>query len=85
MHWCLIKLYYTFRRTIPNSEEVAVGLMDIVPFTLEETFIKLGAKFEKTANFQPFAVRDGLLITGQNPSSTNLVAAHFIAALNDSI
>ena len=68
-----------------NDEEIAVGLMDIVPFTLEETFITLGAKFEKTANFQPFAVRDGLLITGQNPSSTALVTAHFIAALNDSI
>lgn len=66
-----------------NSEEVAVGLMDVVPFTLEEAFIKLGAIFEKTDNFQPFAVRDSMLITGQNPSSTLLVAQHFLAALDD--
>lgn len=66
-----------------NSEEVAVGLMDVVPFTLEETFIKFGAIFENTDNFQPFAVRDGTLITGQNPSSSALVARHFIAALNE--
>lgn len=66
-----------------NSEEVAVGLMDVVPFTLEETFVKAGAIFEKTDNFQPFAVRDGMLMTGQNPSSTTLVAQHFVAALSE--
>jgi len=33
-----------------------------------------GADYSKVANWQPYAVKDGLLITGQNPASSQLVA-----------
>ena len=57
-----------------NSEEAAVGLTDIVPFLLEDELIQLGANYEKTEDWQPLAVTDGQLITGQNPGSSEAVA-----------
>jgi putative intracellular protease/amidase len=65
-----------------NAEEKAAGLMDIVPFALESKMRELGAKFESAALWQPYAVRDGKLITGQNPASSELVAKHVLDALN---
>ncbi|XSG81725.1 MAG: type 1 glutamine amidotransferase domain-containing protein [Methyloligella sp. ZOD6] len=53
-----------------NSEEVAVDLQDKVPFLLEDRLKELGADFEKVGDFQPFAVVDGRLVTGQNPASS---------------
>lgn len=64
-----------------NEEETAVGLMDVVPFHLETRLRELGGVFEGGAMWQPYAVRDGHLITGQNPASSALVAQHVIAAL----
>lgn len=57
-----------------DREEAAVGLTDIVPFQLESRLRKLGARFEGAPNWQPFAVRDGQFVTGQNPQSSRLVA-----------
>ena len=34
----------------------------------------LGAIFEKKANWQPFSITDGRLITGQNPASSTFTA-----------
>lgn len=65
-----------------NAEEEAVGLTKVVPFLLEDTLIQNGAKFSKGANWQPYAVADGLLITGQNPASSKLVAAKLLDLLN---
>ncbi len=65
-----------------DEEETAAGLADVVPFKLETRMRELGGVFSKAANWQAFAVRDGLLITGQNPSSSVLVAQHTIAALS---
>lgn len=64
-----------------NAEEDEVGLTGVVPFLLESRMQALGGKFESAANWQPFAVRDGQLITGQNPQSSALVAQHVLAAL----
>lgn len=66
-----------------DAEEEAVSLTNEMPFLLESRLRSLGAKFEKTDNFQPHAVRDGCLVTGQNPASAPLVAEHFISALAD--
>jgi putative intracellular protease/amidase len=33
-----------------------------------------GATFEKKANWQPFSITDGRLITGQNPASSTVTA-----------
>ena len=57
-----------------NTEEEAVGLTKVVPFLLEDALTQNGAKFSKGENWQPYAVEDGLLITGQNPASSKLVA-----------
>jgi putative intracellular protease/amidase len=64
-----------------DAEETAVGLQAVVPFMLESRLRELGGKFEGAANWQPFAVRDGLLITGQNPQSSELVANEVLGAL----
>ena len=64
-----------------NEEETAAGLMDVVPFHLETRMKELGGTFESGPMWQPFAVRDGNLITGQNPQSSALVASHVLAAL----
>jgi putative intracellular protease/amidase len=57
-----------------NSEEAAAGLTDKVPFLLETRLRGLGATYESGPDFQPFAVRDGRLVTGQNPASSEAVA-----------
>jgi putative intracellular protease/amidase len=64
-----------------NSEEDAVELSDIVPFLLEDELIKRGAKYQKVADWNAFAIQDGLLVTGQNPASSELAAKKLIAAL----
>jgi putative intracellular protease/amidase len=64
-----------------NAEETAAGLMDVVPFHLETKMLELGGVFESGPNWAPYAVRDGNLITGQNPASSALVATHVVAAL----
>jgi putative intracellular protease/amidase len=53
----------------------------VVPFQLESRLRALGAVFKGAPNWQPFAVRDGPFITGQNPQSSKLVAQHLVAAL----
>ena len=64
-----------------NAEEEAVGLSKVVPFLLEDALTKNGATFSKAANWQPYAVEDGLLITGQNPASSKLVAGKLLQQL----
>lgn len=64
-----------------DTEEVAVGLDDAVPFLLETRLRDLGAHHEAAPDFQPFAVRDGNLITGQNPASATKTAALILDAL----
>lgn len=57
-----------------NGEEEEVQLTKVVPFLVEDELLRLGAIFEKMANWQPFAVTDGRLITGQNPPSSTVAA-----------
>lgn len=64
-----------------NSEEDAAGLSDTVPFLLETKLRELGADFQGTDNFEPFAIADENLITGQNPNSSGLIADKILSAL----
>lgn len=64
-----------------NEEEEAVGLTKVVPFLLEDALSSNGGKFSKGPNWQPYAVEDGLLITGQNPASSKLVAGKLLEQL----
>jgi putative intracellular protease/amidase len=66
-----------------NSEEDAVGLSDTVPFLLETRLKALGADYVSGPDWEPFAVRDAGLITGQNPQSAGKVAALILEALQE--
>ena len=66
-----------------NAEEDAVGLTDIVPFLLEDTLRAQGADFSNGSQFQPHIVSDRLLITGQNPASSEGAAHALLLALRD--
>jgi putative intracellular protease/amidase len=57
-----------------NGEEAEVQLTKVVPFLVEDELLRLGAVFEKMANWQPFTITDGRLITGQNPASSTSAA-----------
>ena len=64
-----------------NSEEAAVGLSAVVPFLIEDEFIRLGAHYEKGPDWQVHVVTDGHLITGQNPASSEAVAHALLSML----
>ena len=57
-----------------DTEEEAVGLTKVVPFLLENELKNLGAHYSKAADWSSFTQDDGLLITGQNPASSEAVA-----------
>lgn len=64
-----------------NAEETAIGLADAVPELLEDALKARGAQFSNAAPFEAHAVRDGALITGQNPASSIAVARHVLDAV----
>ncbi|NLR77547.1 type 1 glutamine amidotransferase domain-containing protein [Chitinophaga eiseniae] len=64
-----------------NAEEDAVQLTTIVPFLLEDELKKLGGFYSNGPNWHPYALKDGLLITGQNPASSEEVAKILIETL----
>ena len=57
-----------------NTEEEAVQLTNIVPFLVEDELVKNGGSYSKGADWQPYVVTDGKLITGQNPASSEPAA-----------
>jgi len=57
-----------------NEEEEAVQLTNVVPFLLEDMLKTNGGIYSKIEDWQPYAIEDGLLITGQNPASSEKVA-----------
>lgn len=65
-----------------NQEEDGVQLSEIVPFLLEDMLIENGGVYSKIEDWQPYAVQDGLLITGQNPASSEKVARLLIKTLS---
>src|SRR5688500_12108128 len=52
-----------------DEEEDLVGLSKVVPFMLERRLTEVGAIYERAAKWSAHAVRDGRLVTGQNPAS----------------
>jgi putative intracellular protease/amidase len=65
-----------------NTEEQAVGLTEIVPFLVEDMLERNGGNYTKVADWQPYVVKDGLLITGQNPASSEPAAKELLAQLS---
>jgi len=67
-----------------NGEEEEMQLTKVVPFLVEDELMRLGAIFEKKADWQPFCITDGRLITGQNPASSTSAAQALLRLLTGS-
>jgi hypothetical protein len=67
-----------------NGEEEEMQLTKVVPFLVEDELLRLGAIYEKVANWQPFSVTDGRLITGQNPASSTSAAQALLNLMTES-
>ena len=53
-----------------NSEETSIGLEEKPPFLLESKLLSSGALYSKGPDFTSYVVKDGSIITGQNPASS---------------
>ena len=64
-----------------NTEEEAVGLSAVVPFLVEDMLKQNGGNYSKKVDWQPYVITDKLLITGQNPQSSELAAKELLKLL----
>jgi putative intracellular protease/amidase len=64
-----------------NTEEEAVQLTEVVPFLVEDMLKEHGGVYSKGADWAPYVVTDGNLITGQNPASSGPAAEAALAYL----
>lgn len=64
-----------------NSEEAAVQLTDVVPFLVQDMLIANGGHYTSMNDWQSHVAVDGLLITGQNPASSDATADALIHLL----
>ena len=64
-----------------NSEEEAVQLTNVVPFLVEDMLKENGGIYSKGADWHPYVVTAGNLITGQNPASSEKAAEELLAML----
>lgn len=64
-----------------NSEEEAVKLTEIVPFLLENELKNKGGIYSKKEDWASYVVTDGMLITGQNPASSEAAAKELLHIL----
>ena len=67
-----------------NTEEAAVQLTDIVPFLLEDELKAKGGIYSKSDDWASYIVKDGLLVTGQNPASSEAAAEELVKLLKNS-
>ena len=66
-----------------DSEEAAVGATDIVPYSIEQELKNAGATYRSAEDWADFSIRDGKLVSGQNPGSSDSVARLLLEALNN--
>lgn len=64
-----------------NTEEAGMELTDVVPFLLEDELKAKGGIYSKGGDGEAYVVTDGLLITGQNPTSSGPAAAALLQRL----
>ena len=64
-----------------NGEEAAVGLTDVVPFLVEDMLKANGGLYSKGPDFAAYAVEDGMLVTGQNPASSQKAAEMLLSKI----
>lgn len=65
-----------------NSEEDAVGLTNVVPFLVEDMLKDQGGQYTKGDDWSSHVEVDGLLITGQNPGSSEATAQALLKTLS---
>jgi putative intracellular protease/amidase len=65
-----------------NTEEEAVQLTNIVPFLVEDMLKEKGGLYSKGADWAPYVLTEGHLITGQNPASSEPAAKAVITQLS---
>lgn len=66
------------------TEEILAGVAKKVPYNAEKLAKEYGADFiKKFIPFMPHVVRDGNLITGENPFSARVTALCMIQALEE--
>jgi len=58
-------------------------LTTVVPCLLEDEMKKLGAHYSKGPDWSSYVKKDGLLITGQNPGSSEAVAKLLLKTLKE--
>ena len=68
-----------------NSEEAAVGLSEIVPFLVEDELISKGGQYSSESDWVSYVVKDGNLITGQNPASSAEAAKQLLLLISESV
>ena len=66
-----------------NTEEEAVQLTNVVPFLLEDELKNKGGIYSKKEDWASYVVKDGLLITGQNPASSGEAAKELLDVLKN--
>ncbi|MFD4588946.1 type 1 glutamine amidotransferase domain-containing protein [Streptomyces sp. NPDC058434] len=66
-----------------DQEEAAVGLRDVLPFSLQERLQTAGALYEHVPSWAQFALVDGDFITGQNPQSVRATAQLAVEVLEN--
>ena len=64
-----------------NTEEIALGLDNTVPFLTEDELVNRGANYVKGEDWSAFAVADDRVVTGQNPASGGAVANEVLQLL----
>lgn len=64
-----------------NTEEEAVQLTKVVPFLVEDMLKEKGGIYSKGEDWASYTVADGLLLTGQNPASSEATAKALLAKL----
>ena len=64
-----------------NSEEAAVQLTAVVPFLVEDMLRANGGHYSCAADWHSHVAVDGLLVTGQNPASSEASAAALLKLL----
>jgi putative intracellular protease/amidase len=64
-----------------NSEEEAVQLSAVVPFLVEDMLKANGGLYSKAADWHSHVAVDGLLVTGQNPASSDASAEALLKLL----
>ncbi|HUC79313.1 MAG TPA: type 1 glutamine amidotransferase domain-containing protein, partial [Flavisolibacter sp.] len=64
-----------------NTEEEGVQLTDVVPYLLEDELKARGGHYSKGSDWGPYVVEDSMLITGQNPASSEEAAERLLALL----